>query len=705
MKNRVAHIYNNHKNDVALLLLPCIASTGLLAIDVNCFSNIFRFWIYYFVAVVPLSYIFSTILLKNFELSFFQKIALGYVPTVVISSIGYFALESIGLSSFLIGIPCAGIIWLIRENHKQKSAIKAVARQSNLSFCIGLSVIYICASIALFSYFTITTLPPGQGIGGNIYEDTLWTVGNTWSILKNGFPAQDLRFSEVPLGYHIGQNIYYAFISKVTTVNPLFLHLRIAPYFDLFFLCAALSTSSTVFLRNKERSSWVVLIPVLFSATEITSFKAGGSATYHEIYTNPISFAFGFGSFLVLMILLSQKYFLGISKREFPFTFSLILFTLSVSTKGIVGILVPGSIVALLIVRWILKKINIKKEDLLLLLGMSAVVLALKLTIFDGSGGWLVPPQIEVSPVAIHFAAKFGIERWVSNIYFVIGPISRSFRFLFHIFIWSWTSIALIVGLLAISKVQDKGREKLKNMHIGMTFIGVCGFLYGINIMDNYWANLYYYKYSLAIIALALGFTAVEIVEILIKNAKPLKATNLLLLTGAVSVSIPSGIDLERKINYILKNQFVNKEELANKAGDQKTFLSKDEYDGLIWMQKNINPKSIIATNVKDKAALAGDYVLSVWFNYSTYTGLQFYNEGDEYNQYQVRKVSPERWLNVQNLLSASNYEESIEAWKLIDADYLLLKKGKSQYDRSRKYLGKTVFENRGIQLIRNPRR
>ena len=79
--------------------------------------------------------------------------------------------------------------------------------------------------------------------------------------------------------------------------------------------------------------------------------------------------------------------------------------------------------------------------------------------------------------------------------------------------------------------------------------------------------------------------------------------------------------------------------------------------------------------------------------------------EGDEYNQYQVRRVSPQRWKNIQKLLASANFKDAGEAWKSIDADYLLLKKMKYLDAVSTEYLGETVFENRALQLIKNPQR
>lgn len=673
--------------------------------------EIFIFWIYYLVAILPLSYMFSTFLLRDFRLSLFEKIALGYAPTIVFTSIGYFCLESIGLSELVVGLSIAGMIWLIRKSKTQNLEKQFTSRRSSLASCLGISIVYIVASIYLFTHFTVSTIAPSHGLGGNVYEDTLWTVGNTWSILKNGFPAQDLRFVDVPLGYHIGQNIYYAFISKITTISPVILHLRIAPFFDLFFLCAALAASSRVFLGSREKSNWVLLIPVLFSAMEITSFKAGGPASYHEIYTNPISLTFGFSSFLVLLIILSRNYSWSKSQDNIPSIYVLVLFTLAVSTKGILGVLIPGSIALCVITRWLIRKTRFRKSDVILLLCMSAIVLTLRLTIFAGSGGWIVPPQIEVSPVAMQIGEKLGLEVAISNSYYLIGPISRATRFLFHVALWNWSSLALIGGVVISYIVIGKHINGLKFVFlgIGISFIGICGILYGLNIMENYWANLYYYKYSLSIIALQLGILGTSFIEIIFQKKKLIKAnTRYLAGLGLAFVYLPSIIGLTEKSRHAVNQSsklIQNTQSPQKNKYTEDNFLNNEEYEGLMWIQKNIPDNSIIATDRKNKSGKDGEYVLSVWFNYSAYTGLQFYNEGDEYNQYQVRKVSPQRWAIVQKLLNASDDEAVEKAWSLVNADYLLLTKRFSNDAVFRRSLGEVVFENRGIQLIKNPQR
>ena len=127
------------------------------------------------------------------------------------------------------------ILWLTRskrlKNHKHKEEI-----QASRSELIAVAIIYAISAILLYLVFVTTTFVPTESSSSNVYEDMLWTIGNTWSLIRNGLPLTDARFSDVMLGYHIGQNLLYSFISSVTGISPIWLHLRIVPFFDLFFL-------------------------------------------------------------------------------------------------------------------------------------------------------------------------------------------------------------------------------------------------------------------------------------------------------------------------------------------------------------------------------------------------------------------------------------------------------------------------------------
>ena len=92
-----------------------------------------------------------------------------------------------------------------------------------------------------------------------------------------------------------------------------------------------------------------------------------------------------------------------------------------------------------------------------------------------------------------------------------------------------------------------------------------------------------------------------------------------------------------------------------------------------------------------------------MWFAYSAFSGKQFYNEGDWYNEYQVKKVAAKRWRQVNLLLDSENREEALEAWKKIKASHLIISRRISGLDFDKPYLGKVVFKNQDIKVVSKP--
>ena len=149
---------------------------------------------------------------------------------------------------------------------------------------------------------------------------------------------------------------------------------------------------------------------------------------------------------------------------------------------------------------------------------MAIVCIILKVVLFQGAEGHTVAPQIEVSPVAVSIGAKYGLKDAVHNAYIVIGPLSRFTRFLFHTLIWNWLPAASLLAILLSSKTRQAIRKYSAVAKFILAFALASGLLYGLNIFDYYWSNLYLYKYTLAGCALFLGLIISQLVSNLAKD-------------------------------------------------------------------------------------------------------------------------------------------------------------------------------------------
>ena len=135
-----------------------------------------------------------------------------------------------------------------------------------------------------------------------------------------------------------------------------------------------------------------------------------------------------------------------------------------------------------------------------------------------------------------------------------------------------------------------------------------------------------------------------------------------------------------------------------------KAFMSRDEFLAMQWIRENIPNDAIIASDRKDKEGWSGNYIASVWFGYSAYSGKQFYNEGEDYNLYAVSKVSKKRQQQVKDIIGAKHPWRAISSWKEISADYLIISNRITpRISQGATAYSTTVFENKDIIILENP--
>ena len=134
-----------------------------------------------------------------------------------------------------------------------------------------------------------------------------------------------------------------------------------------------------------------------------------------------------------------------------------------------------------------------------------------------------------------------------------------------------------------------------------------------------------------------------------------------------------------------------------------KAFMSRDEFLAMQWIRENLPSDAIIASDRKSKEGWSGDYVASVWFGYSAYSGKQFYNEGEDYNPYAVAKVSHQRWEQNKRLITARSPYEMSKAWANTRAGFIIISKRINEPTPTLENSSDIIFENSDILLLRNP--
>ena len=225
------------------------------------------------------------------------------------------------------------------------------------------------------------------------------------------------------------------------------------------------------------------------------------------------------------------------------------------------------------------------------------------------------------------------------------------------------------------------------------------GFIYGLNIFDSYWSNVYLYRYTIACTSLSLGIFAYD------------------LLCDGIAVTrrqkIKRYYQLDAKHYIVLfmmdkasEQELIDGKKIGCKATDMPMrHITESEFKAMAWIRDNLSDEAVIASDRKKKVGWSYDYVMNVWFGYSAYSGRQFYNEGSDYNPHAVNKVSQDRWNNIEKLLRSKDENEVKQNFRVIDADYLIVTKRLGTASDALKNFPNTVFENDGIKLIKNPNR
>lgn len=679
------------------LSAPILASLLVLSVNPMGLKGLLAYGLYYGLAVIPISLSTSRWLLGNYELNPLEQIVLGYPVTVTTMAAGFALFKTLGLPQLILLPPIAGWIAMIQGWKRDQKTPKRLLKTGSTLSLIG---IYAISALLLFLLFTLTSREPTAEFGSNVYEDTLWTIGNTWSVLRGGLPLEDSRFSGVTLSYHIAQNLYYASTSWLTGLNPIELHLRIAPFYDLFFLTGAISIGARAFWKIKAIPSTLICLPILFSSVQITPLKIGADPGLGEIFSNPISLVFGLGAFLLALMALSNQTKQVNYLRDLAYLG--ILFTLCMSSKGILGILLPSAYIIYILINCLQNKRLPSKIESLRVLIMAIVFISLKAALFQGAEGHTVSPQIEISPVALSIGAKYGLEDAVHNAYILIGPLSRFIRFLFHTLIWNWLSAASLLAILLSSKARQVIRKHTAVAKLVLAFALASGFLYGLNIFDYYWSNLYLYKYTLGGCALILGLIISKLVSNVVQSQANISMfANLRTLAAFVLSLIPTYLFFNNMIGFVGSKEW-KIDRVMHETWRPKAFMTRDEFLAMQWIRENIPSDAIIASDRTDKEGWSGDYVASVWFGYSAYSGRQFFNEGEDYNRHAVSKVSQIRSKAVYSTIAHLRQQ----TWENLSADYLII--SKRFYQSLPSNLNDNpniVYQNNDIFILKNPKK
>ncbi len=362
--------------DLAVLTLPVIMALALLTVDSSQMLDLAKFALFYFFVVLPASYVLGRWLLSSLSLTPLERTVLGYPAAIGLYS---------GLFYF---VNVLGVVWLLYLVALLFLALGFVLSRGAMDEKIGLNhylsfaVLYLLVACLFFATFSITTFTPTTEAYGLYYQDSLWTVGNTWAIIRDGFPVTDARFDGTPFAYHMVQSVYLAMVHQFTGIDPFDLHLRIAPLFDLFFLVGVVYFGARAFLGASIRFASGLTFSLFFTAGALSWLSAGYLG---HIYMNPLSMFFGLSAYFAILYLVGSH---SLSDRVFVIYTALVALVAFASKASLVFSLLPALFLYMVIRLW--RGYRMGYRDLALALSIGLVLVVLNDTLYKGVGGGLV---------------------------------------------------------------------------------------------------------------------------------------------------------------------------------------------------------------------------------------------------------------------------------------------------------------------------
>lgn len=638
-----------------LLLIPLISLFFSSLLGAPIIFDFIKFSFFYILVIIPTSLALFGLLLKFENLNIFERIVLGYPATVVYYCIIYYLSKVINFDLLIYLSILPSFIYLIIS---PKNIYRISICKKEFIFFSG-SIILVIA--LLFILFTLTTSLPDINKDGVFYQDILWTIGNTWSIIRGGFPVNDIRFHDIPFSYHMVQNIFYAFSNKLTGIDPFFLHMRFGPILDIFMLSSMVLVGSKIFLQWSLKKSLIFFFTIFFTCS-FPNWVFNGYVSH--IYINPISLFFGLNSFILIYFIvlnysLTNHLFIG-------YTSFVLMFALA-SKSSLIFTLIPSLFIFVIINMIRSKKISMRE---IYFSGLVIIILgSLFLTIYKSAGGNLSLkdyPNYNFVDLAFTFVLR------------LLKPF-----FTLHVFTF------ILIYIL------NKGfRLKMKKYIIFNIFI-LIHFVVSISwiILFNFpGGEVYFIWYSLISFVFLFTFSINYLFESNNSLAN-MKLPFLLLFIGFVFF-------VQLSFQSTFKNSIWRHAVFGDNIWDKRASISYHEFSAMNWIKSNLDSDAVLISDRRGFSHEVNGLFVKRFFGYSSFSGKQFYNEGDEFSG-QYKTIVGDRWKIVDKLLSSNNVIESKEIWSKIPAEYIVISKRFNSIGRALSDCSIKVYENIDVIVLK----
>ncbi|MBA4384755.1 MAG: hypothetical protein C0410_08465 [Anaerolinea sp.] len=622
------------------------------------------------------------------------SIAFGIAITIISYYFCYLSGFRIGL--YFIGpiLSLAALAHLVK-NEKFRDFKKTITFDHGLFFIVS-SILFLS-----FLGLSLRNLPPDMTGISSIYQDLLWTIGNTDSLTRS-FPVFDSRFSGLELNYHYFVFIFRSVTSYVTGISSERLFFVYSPFLMLPFLVLSIYVFAQTVFNNINKSTffvWTFLFTGCASMMYLFFNPLGLfiNVTILDLIMLPNGVDLGIPTILMLASLLIKTYRNGTFTAGEAIAIA-VLTAMLTGAKAPFSVMVVGTLFGMFAIS-LFSKQQLRHNFKLLSIALVAFLAVYLPTMASGGSDSIhIAPGVTVLNTAFGSIIKKTLELFhLSNsnsLQLLLSNLATPFHFILFL-----PFVAAPFIFWFVVKIKYFKTIKQEELLIGgFAISGMCGY-YLLSVDGN--SQLYFIFGATAFLQ-ACAF--LWLFDNFNKLPKFFKTTiiSLFIIASISSFSLFARTSFDGlRVAY---SALTNRNADANPSINA---ITKAEYEGMIWLKKNVQDDEIIAADRHYSVAPKPGHIPTPndgarYYYYSAYSGKQIFLEGWAYTPRspEMRKRILERYRLNEEFYNPSN-PNRVELMKANNIKYLVVSRFSHPGLRFNDPQLKMEFENADIAIYK----
>jgi hypothetical protein len=617
-----------------------------------------------------------------------ERVVYSYGLGIVITTLEYFVCYSLHFSKGLFFI---GILASISESYIIFKILLQKKYNPIHSFLLVPSplwnIISIILMVTLFGFILYNPLP---NVGGAVTfnQDFLWNIGNMESA-QRGFPIEDSRVAGVPLYYHYFGSIHLAVMSLITGIEPTELFFKFSQLGNVFLIVFSAFLLGKNFFRDTTKGLWFTWVFFFTSCASLNKVMENGYGAFLNIHflhitVKPIGFQISIPFLFLAVVILIKQFRETMLQYNLLITFVLLSF-FCIGTKGPVGLVLVGVVMAIMFISLIIKK-EIIKPVAFYALSLTVLFIGTYLTFIKNSTSSLgFQLGYTVRDTAVWKYMTEYVPFMKSADWLIVPAI------IVHLFFFLPFAMPLFFFWIG-DRIKKFNRLSFEELLVGgLAISGIYGTL--IFKQDGH-SELYF-------ILTAIPFIELAALAWLFQNVPRLSSVSRFLIL--LIFLIGSYTTAANVINQVIKGEKkveIVQSKLNYYGPPGYNQITSYEYEAMMWLRRHTDTQDLMATNRHYYFGTKTEGTQR-YFYYSTFSNRRYFLEGWAYyySREGFEDVPKDRLLINQKIFS--NHPDTKEILSRYNIKYIIVSKFESPdlkltYDNAHE-----VFSNRDVDIYR----